>query len=280
MRLVVIPLSLKRSMVYCQWDTKTATQGKPRIDERLVQRATSAWNNFSKSETKWKQKIVSWANAAMEKIPYDEWSLKTIPARSSVLRRLNSSVSNETTGQQVSTSAANGLNDKNLKAITVIYPKTCLSASVVRTRLEKLSSAGISYHTKYMWLSAIGAPLTLPVAIVPIVPNIPGFYLLYRAWSHWCALNGAKHLKFLTEGDHLSFENNVKLDELYQRLMKTHENNRSTEAAVNDETLLEEEHINELIEIIDAKDMMGELHRAIKQVDKMIKTDQFKEKDN
>lgn len=32
---------------------------------------------------------------------------------------------------------------------------------------------------------------------VSVIPNLPFFYLLYRAWSHWRALAGGKHLKFL-----------------------------------------------------------------------------------
>lgn len=31
----------------------------------------------------------------------------------------------------------------------------------------------------------------------PVIPNLPFFYLLYRAWSHWRALAGGRHLKFL-----------------------------------------------------------------------------------
>ena len=33
--------------------------------------------------------------------------------------------------------------------------------------------------------------------VLPRVPNLPFFYLCYRAWSHWRAMAGGKHLQFL-----------------------------------------------------------------------------------
>jgi hypothetical protein len=47
------------------------------------------------------------------------------------------------------------------------------------------------------------------------VPNIPGFYLLFRAWSHWKALSGAKHLEFLVQNKLIKPAPSPILDELY-----------------------------------------------------------------
>lgn len=37
-------------------------------------------------------------------------------------------------------------------------------------------------------------PFTLPVAALPVLPNLPGFYVAFRAYSHWKALQGATWL--------------------------------------------------------------------------------------
>jgi hypothetical protein len=33
------------------------------------------------------------------------------------------------------------------------------------------------------------------------LPNLPFIYLLFRAWSHWRALNGSKHIEFLLDNN-------------------------------------------------------------------------------
>jgi hypothetical protein len=147
MRFIVVPISIKQSLVFCQRTSKSP-QLKPRIDDRLAIRALQTWNNWSKSDKQWKKTIVNWANLAMERINYHEWSLKSIPRRDA---HLPSSIS-----------------------IPVEYPNNVLSDQQVSDSLHKLAQNGLSHHRKYFWLSLIGAPLTLPVAAVPLVPNLPG----------------------------------------------------------------------------------------------------------
>lgn len=49
------------------------------------------------------------------------------------------------------------------------------------------------------------------------VPNIPFFYLVYRAWSHWRALSGGRHIKFLLDKSLLVYNPSPILDEVYSR---------------------------------------------------------------
>lgn len=49
------------------------------------------------------------------------------------------------------------------------------------------------------------------------VPNIPFFYLVYRAWSHWRALSGGKHIQFLLEKNLLIYNPSPILDEVYAK---------------------------------------------------------------
>jgi hypothetical protein len=47
------------------------------------------------------------------------------------------------------------------------------------------------------------------------IPNLPFFYLVYRAWSHWKALSGSKHLQFLLQNKLPTPNPSSKLDEVY-----------------------------------------------------------------
>jgi hypothetical protein len=47
------------------------------------------------------------------------------------------------------------------------------------------------------------------------VPNLPFFYLVYRAWSHWRALAGGKHVQFLLKRNLLSYLPSPMLDKVY-----------------------------------------------------------------
>ena len=47
------------------------------------------------------------------------------------------------------------------------------------------------------------------------MPNIPFLYLVYRAFSHWRALAGSRHLEFLVKNSLLSSSPSATLDNLY-----------------------------------------------------------------
>jgi hypothetical protein len=40
------------------------------------------------------------------------------------------------------------------------------------------------HRSKLIW-SIVIMPFTAPFMLVPVIPNLPFFYVLYRAWSHW-----------------------------------------------------------------------------------------------
>lgn len=47
------------------------------------------------------------------------------------------------------------------------------------------------------------------------IPNLPFFYLCYRAWSHWRALSGGKHIQFLLQNNLLVLTPSPIVDEVY-----------------------------------------------------------------
>jgi hypothetical protein len=53
-------------------------------------------------------------------------------------------------------------------------------------------------------------------AVFGRIPNLPFFYLAFRAWSHWRALSGGKHIQFLVENKLLKPTPSPVLDQVYQ----------------------------------------------------------------
>ena len=60
------------------------------------------------------------------------------------------------------------------------------------------------------------SPLTWPFAIIPISPNFPLFYVLWRAWSHYKAWRGATYLDQLLKAGMIVEEPSPELNKFYE----------------------------------------------------------------
>uniref|UniRef100_A0A7N0RGN9 Uncharacterized protein n=1 Tax=Kalanchoe fedtschenkoi TaxID=63787 RepID=A0A7N0RGN9_KALFE len=81
---------------------------------------------------------------------------------------------------------------KEVSEVEIVYP-TSLNARLVRRRLRHIASRGCIIHKKYFYVSASLVPLTTAFAVLPL-PNIPFFWVLFRTYSHWRALQGSERL--------------------------------------------------------------------------------------
>lgn len=70
------------------------------------------------------------------------------------------------------------------------------------------------------------SPLTWPFAIIPIIPNFPLFYVLWRAWSHYKAWRGATYLDQLVKSGMVVEEPSEKLNEFYSATPRVLQKNR------------------------------------------------------
>jgi hypothetical protein len=83
------------------------------------------------------------------------------------------------------------------RQIPLLYPAghpSLSSTPDITALLRAHLSERIPYHKRYLIRSLILLPFTLPVAALPVLPNLPGFYVAFRAYSHWKALQGATWL--------------------------------------------------------------------------------------
>ncbi|KAL1551820.1 hypothetical protein AAHA92_19616 [Salvia divinorum] len=84
---------------------------------------------------------------------------------------------------------------KEINRVDIVYPSS-LNPRLVRRRLRHLAFRGSVIHTKYFYCSAIMVPLTSVFMVLPL-PNIPFFWISFRAYSHWRASQGSEKLMHL-----------------------------------------------------------------------------------
>jgi hypothetical protein len=272
MRLFLLPISTRRALIYYDKSilAKQASIQQPGIIDRLTTKASTTWSDWERAEAGWKKQLTTYGNAALRRIPFEEWGLKTVPTLTA--RRKEEML-------------------KEKKPVEVLIPGAYLQESKVGDLLHRIAMDRQPLHRKRMYGSLIGAPLTLPFALVPILPNIPGFYLLFRGYSHWKALSGAQHLQFLVENKLFKTSSSPIMDKLYTAglLYPTRKESREApdptiEQVVQvadsvdqqldsgaDEVMLLKRWNGKLIaEQFNLPDMEVEIERAVEQVEKQV----------
>jgi len=174
MRIFLLPVSTRRTLIYCE---KLQLGDQPSISDKVVNKATTTWTSWEKYEKGWQRKITDYGNQLFRRIPFEEWGLKTLPPLS------------ETT--------------KDAARITdVLFPGTFLDKTVAPGILQKIATSRQGLHKNKLIWSVVGMPISAPFALVPVsvtkprpriqpadkhrrIPNLPFFYLAFRAWSHY-----------------------------------------------------------------------------------------------
>ncbi|CAI0418833.1 unnamed protein product [Linum tenue] len=81
---------------------------------------------------------------------------------------------------------------RDVTGVEIVYPVS-LNARFVRRRLRHIAVRGASIHKKYFYGSITLLPMTSALSVLPL-PNIPFFWVLFRTYSHWRALQGSETL--------------------------------------------------------------------------------------
>ncbi|KAK0714817.1 mitochondrial K+-H+ exchange-related-domain-containing protein [Lasiosphaeris hirsuta] len=269
MRLYLLPISTRRTLLYCQ-KLKVPASDKQTWSDKIQGKAARTWSEWEKKESGWQKSVVNYGNLLQRRIPYEEWGLKSVPPLSK--SRKDTEL-------------------KGTEKVEVVYPKSLLAMDKVPRVLETLATEREALHRKRLIWCFVGMPFTLPVGLIPLIPNIPFFYLVYRAWSHWRALSGGKHIQFLLQNNLLAFTPSAVVDEVYARpkqpLPSTPETTTAPDADqlkklgptpdVAPETpegetlLLSQEHGKKMTQALNLPALEIELERAIWQVETAIK---------
>lgn len=130
--------------------------------------------------------------------------------------------------------------------------------------LGTLAENRVPHHRRLLFWSVMAMPLTIPIAILPVIPNLPFFYLCWRAFSHWQAMRASSRILFLlgkgrivpTPSAQMEYAFSVSPDELAkQHSTKTSREEKEqakdkatsdTEADVDKRLILQPVHITQL----------------------------------
>ncbi|CAG7846528.1 SubName: Full=Uncharacterized protein {ECO:0000313/EMBL:CCA70188.1} [Serendipita indica DSM 11827] len=169
----------------------------PHLFKKMMDKALGTWTEFGKAEkTSWKFKLYAWGERVADRIEFEENALKAI----------NTSFRPDAPKPEFN------LGSKDDKAL-FIYPKG-LSFEVFEdwkshVRLRE------PYHKRYFYLWSLGLPVTAPIGIAPIIPNVPFYFCAWRAWCHWKAWRATIYLNQLLTIDYFEPTADAALDTIY-----------------------------------------------------------------
>lgn len=247
MRLYLLPLSTRRTLIYAQRLNVTTAETERGLLNKAQASAARLWTKWESKDKGWQRKVVDYGNYAMRRIPYEEWGLKSVPPLSS--RR----ETEELQGKE---------------KVELVFPGSVLPLTKVEGIARTLATERSALHRRNMIWCFIGMPLSAPFALVPIIPNLPFFYLVYRAWSHWRAIAGGKHVSWLIERQLLQPSPSKILDELYETGAPTAP--ATLESPEKERMLLTQKQVRSFAQTLEIPALSMELERALWQVEEAI----------
>ncbi|CDS02253.1 uncharacterized protein SPSC_02635 [Sporisorium scitamineum] len=178
---------------------------------RMLNKASAFWIDLGRTDHKstfdWKRRTYVLGERLMDRIEYQEWALKGIdPAMGPHLirRKPKDADTNESTS---------GI--PKLDHVPLLYPSSLLEPQRLLKSLKNLTDHRTPHHYRRFWYCVVGMPITVPFALVPVVPNLPFFYLVYRAWSHWKAYKSSQYLSTLIAQDLVRPTESKELDSIF-----------------------------------------------------------------
>ncbi|KAK1979930.1 mitochondrial K+-H+ exchange-related-domain-containing protein [Colletotrichum cereale] len=258
MRLYLLPLTTSRTLLYSQ-RLNVATNSQQGLADKVGKKAAKLWAGWEARESGWQKKVVSYGNSALRRIPYEEWGLKSVPPISA--RRKDDEL-------------------KGNEKIELVFPDKVIPTGKAEQVVRTLATERDALHKRKLIWCLIGMPISAPFALVPVIPNLPFFYLVYRAWSHWRALEGGKHLRFLVDNKLLALSPSKLLNDIYAPLIPEDTNptpsklalgqgeplRGNAENAKDEAILLSQANGQRIAQALDVPELAVEIERAIWQV--------------
>ncbi|KAI8329928.1 mitochondrial K+-H+ exchange-related-domain-containing protein [Chlamydoabsidia padenii] len=181
MQLFAIPIVKNQIVYYCHSNLPVTSRLA-----KLVTWSNRKWEELGDAkEDSWKKKLYSKGNDMMDKIDYQEWFLKGVPTREHL--------------------------DQTPSKVTAYHPASVAPSDIERDLKTILKEKG-PYHHKYMMYSILWVPISCTFVIVPLIPNIPLGYNLFRLYSHYKAYKGAQYLEHLLDEGGIRYQTSENLD--------------------------------------------------------------------
>jgi len=176
-------------------------------EEGIVKWATNKvadmWVGFGKEKSGWKSRVYQVGERMMDRVEFEELALKNIDLSiSPSLAQFRSSPISE--------------NNKVPLTMSLVFPPSLISPSEVLSELRAHVEHRIPQHRNGFYLWMLIAPLTAPLKLIPIIPNLPFFFSVWRSWSHYRAYRSSQYLQSLLDYDLIVPEASEPLDEVYK----------------------------------------------------------------
>ncbi|KAH0496926.1 hypothetical protein TgHK011_004265 [Trichoderma gracile] len=258
MRLYLLPVSTRRTLLYAHRvntssssssSSTTTTAHDGSLIDRGAALAARKWAQWEKMERGWQRKVVDYGNQAFRRIPFEEWGLKSVPPLTARRRE------DELRGRD---------------PVQLVFPPAAIPEHKAEGVVRRLATERQALHRQRLLWCFVGMPITAPLGLVPLVPNIPFFYLVYRAWSHWRAINGGKHIQWLLQNKLLQLAPSKELDQLYTRDGQ----DPDFEPSGKEQMLITQKQIRDFSATLDLPAVEIELERAIWQVERALGKDE------
>ncbi|SCU92878.1 LANO_0E02410g1_1 [Lachancea nothofagi CBS 11611] len=261
-KLIAIPITTRKVFLYHKHSSEilNVRSNIVKYETKLIGKASKIWTNLENSPRQFNRKLAGSINSLLDKAPWTEDSLNSIPSENYILKTVMENQEERTLTVDEWLKDAENL---DIRPIYLYYPESVYSKAIVRQQLEALWTEGLHYHKKYTWLSILGIPLTLPLVLIPVMPNVPGFYLLYRAYRNYKAYCGAKHLKSLVENKNhkLIFANLPQ----YSDILKGQATATNPDAKGEEQLVLNEKDLDRILDTLEIHETRSFLRKAISQ---------------
>ncbi|CAI8496340.1 unnamed protein product [Hanseniaspora opuntiae] len=214
MKIISVPLNTEHSYLHyiqndqlLQFDNKIAM-----MEKKVAGKASSFWNGLKASDKAISKFTVKNIEKLLDRVPWSERSYASIPFEQFMIkRRSETEIAKKIFPGKEHISFVEYMqmtsNNPSLKESicqnSVIRPIKIYSPRIpgvnesdheVSKRIYDLAEKNSKYYKKEMFKCMLALPLTFPLAIIPLVPNVPGFYLCYRLYWNLKAHAGCNHI--------------------------------------------------------------------------------------
>ncbi|CEL51690.1 hypothetical protein RSOLAG1IB_00225 [Rhizoctonia solani AG-1 IB] len=187
----------------------------PTLLKRAQEKASQMWSNWGKASGGWKLKVHTYGEKLVDRIDFEELALASIDTS------LGPKIS------QLGTRGSEGrkLSEEQTKTHTVsiplIYPPSFMSSINPLDSLQDQLAIRSPLHRRKTWFWVGVIPFTAPFMLIPIMPNLPFFFCVWRAWTHWKAHKASAYLLELSNQEAIKTSPSEDLDELYSKASKS-----------------------------------------------------------
>ncbi|KAF8157854.1 mitochondrial K+-H+ exchange-related-domain-containing protein [Crassisporium funariophilum] len=171
----------------------------------VMRKGIDTWAGFGKADGGWRLRTYQLGERIVDRLDFEELALKSIdPSLGPSIARLKLTRAMEEKRESLTVT------------IPIVFPPSLLSSSEVLSELRANTKHRIPRHRRGFYFWMLVAPLTAPFKLIPIIPNLPFFFCVWRSWSHYRAYRASQYLQSLLEHGIIVPEASDSLDEVYK----------------------------------------------------------------